>query len=591
MLQQAISISLLAAMAATPPAISQGIGRNSSINGSAAYVAPAIRVLVATPYPSTPADSVSAVTVGTALRTKLSNNIGGSDWAIISRREMNDNLANKWGYSPDQIFNPETARQLVTALQARIFVMTTMIKGPDGQFTAQVRVVGSSDDAGQVIKLSQLPAQNLTDFGNKLAEQLSAVFKAYPDAKACRDQETTNKVKAGESATKAVKQVPNYGFAEYCLGELEQMKDPVGAETVRHFANAIVGDPLSLKGVNQLAVIHAKKNDTSAVVADYLQMLQIAPTNRELADQSVKVFKGYNRPDAAEAVIDMQIKNDPSSADWPELKGNLCAAAAVGSADPAIAKAKFKCAYEQFLAVYNLDITRADTNFYPRMVFVAGNRPDSMLWVKRWIDKYPSITDPYKVQLQMYMDVGQSDSAMKIAKMLTTIDPTDVKPLLAIEIALLNDKKYDDAIALAPNFKAADETAKNQYAGLLVTFADSASRRTPQDDSAMVKLGRAVVAFNPPNTQYIDFGHYFIVRGLAAGFAPISAAARADKSCETVKRYVAYLDQFEPSVVIVAASTNGGLADYGKQVNTQVQAERKFIPDLEKAYCKAPTKP
>jgi len=354
----------------------------------------------------------------------------------------------------------------------------------------------------------------------------------------------------------------------------------------------MVGDPLSLKAVNQIAFIHYKKNDTTAVVNDYLKMLQIAPTNRELADLAVKTFRGYNRPDAAAAVVDTQIKLDPSSPDWPELKGNLCAGTAVVAKTPAEAKENFKCAYDSFMRVYELDITRADTNFFPRMVFVAGNRADSVKWVKMWIDKFSSLPDPYKVQLQMYNDAGQTDSAAKVAKILMAIDPTDVRPMLAIEIALLNQQKYDEAIALGPSFKGADEGGKNQFAQLLVTFADSASRRTPQDDSTMVKLGRAIVAYNPSNKQWVEYAHYFIVRGLQSGFQALSNQTRSDKSCETLTKYIAFLDTFEPSLTAISASATTGIASYGNQLLTIVKDERgDKIPNLQKAFCKPAGKP
>ena len=57
-------------------------------------------------------------------------------------------------------------------------------------------MIGISDDAGQVVKATQAPNQQLNDFGNKMADQLSVIFKAYSDAKACNDQQTTNQVKA-----------------------------------------------------------------------------------------------------------------------------------------------------------------------------------------------------------------------------------------------------------------------------------------------------------------------------------------------------------------------------------------------------------
>jgi tetratricopeptide (TPR) repeat protein len=586
MLHQAISVSLLSAMAALSPASSQGIPRNASISGNAPYVVPATRVLVATPYPSSPGDSMAAVALGNAIRDRLANKIGGSEWAVITRLEVNRNLQT-WGYGADQVFAPESAKLLASKMTAQVFVMTTLSKTLSGVFTASIRVTGLNDDAGQVVQATQVAGQALADYGSKIADQVAVIFKAYPDAKFCNDDLAADKSKAVDGANRALKVMPNYGNAEYCLGLIEQAKDPVGPETLRHFKNATIGDPFSLKAVNQLRIIHEKKHDSTAVVADYQQMMTIAPTNTLLADEAVKKFKTYGRPDAAEQVVAQQIKLDPTNPDWLDLLGNSCAAQAAGEPDAAKAKVKFACAYTAFVQEFTLDPTRADTNFFPKIVFVAGNRSDSSLWAKRWADKYSSSTDPYDVQLSIYLDAGQVDSALTVVNLLARIDPTDSKPALAMNMALLKAKRYDDAIKLASFVqKNGDEAAKNQYAGLLVTFADSESRRTPHDDSTLVHIGKALIAFNAPNKLYTEYGHYFTVLGISPEFTTLSKAARADKSCDTVKRYETFVAVLDSSVQVLVASSNANLAVYGKQVSDIITGEKAFFPTLEKAFCK-----
>jgi tetratricopeptide (TPR) repeat protein len=594
MLQQAISVALLAAMTTTiPPAASQGI--QGTISGNVRQGPPATRVFVATPYPSSPGDSTAAVTIGNTIRSKLSNNIGGSDWAVVTRAEMNKNLIS-WGYSADQLFQPESARQMVTAMQARMFVMTTMTKGSDGRFTASVRVTGATDDAGHVLKSTQAAGQSLTDFANKLTDQISVVFKAYPDAKQCSDNLTTAKPKALEGANRALKSIPGYGFPEYCLGLIEQMKDSTGPETVKHFRNAVADDPFSLKAVNQLAIIDQKKKDTTAVVSDFTQMLTIQPSNRLLADQAYKIFKQWGHPEAADSLAAAQMLIDPSSPDWPDLMGNSCAAAAAsGNLDPARTKAKFECAYKSFLRVVELDPTRADTDFYPKIVYVAGNRADSMMWAKKWAEKYSSIVDPYKLELSLYMDAGQVDSALGVVKMIGAIDPTDARGVLAVEQAMLKAHRYDDAIKLAPMFpKGGDESSRNLFAGLLVTFADSMTRDSlHRNDSTLAHMGHAIVAFNPPNKGYTDFGHYFIITSYVPGLQAQSAAARTDKSCETLKKYEAFLAAMEsdPSMAALSASSNASLTTFATQMTGIISGEKPKMPELEKAFCKPAAKP
>ncbi|HEY8062401.1 MAG TPA: hypothetical protein VID74_06370, partial [Gemmatimonadales bacterium] len=65
-----MTITLLTAMATIHPMPSQGIPAGASINGGSHTVA-APKVTVATPYPANSADSASAVTIGYALRDRL----------------------------------------------------------------------------------------------------------------------------------------------------------------------------------------------------------------------------------------------------------------------------------------------------------------------------------------------------------------------------------------------------------------------------------------------------------------------------------------------------------------------------------------
>ena len=126
--------------------------------------------------------------------------------------------------------------------------------------------------------MTQAPNQQLNDFGGKIADQLSAIFKAYADARVCNDQQTTNRAKAIDGANKALRQVPHYGYAEYCLGQIAQQKDSASDEALQYYQNAVIGDPFSLKALNQLAFIHIRRHDSTAVVADFQQMITIAPT-------------------------------------------------------------------------------------------------------------------------------------------------------------------------------------------------------------------------------------------------------------------------------------------------------------------------
>ncbi len=359
---------------------------------------------------------------------------------------------------------------------------------------------------------------------------------------------------------------------------------------------SVAGDPFSIKAVNQIAIIDQKKKDHSPPSsADYTQMLTIAPTNRGLADEAYKVFKQWGHPEAADSLADAQIKIDPSSPDWPDLKGNSCMIAASSNPDQAKAKDKYKCAYDAFVHVIELDPTRADTDFFPKIVFVAGNRADSMTWIKKWADKYQSTPDPYKAELQMYMDAGQVDSALAVVKVLGALDPTDAKPVLAIESSMLKAKKYDDVFKLAPMFpKGADDNSRNLFAGLLVQegqniIADTANK-TEAKDSTLARMGHVIVAFHPSNAVYGEMGNYLIAASYTTSLTRLSVAAGADKSCETVTKYEALLDAMdaEPAIKALTTATTPSLVAYSNSLIGTIQSEKtnpQRLPAMKKAYC------
>jgi Tfp pilus assembly protein PilF len=597
MLQQVLSISLLAAMA-VPPASSQGIRAGSCVNCAAVIAIPATKVLVATPFPSvyppSPTDSTNAVLLGNGLRDKLARAIDGGDWQVITRLQMNNSLV-QWGYSADALLPPELARTVQNQLSARVLVSTALSKGADGRYVANTRFSGSNDGAGHVIKSTQAAGQQLNDMGSKLADQVTILFKAYADAKACNDNQTSNPSKAIESANKALKTVPGFGTAEFCLGEIAQAKDSSSGEALQHFKNAVTADPMSLQAVFQLATIDSRKHDSSAVVSDYQQMITIAPTNTKLANDAIRIFTAYGHPEAAAQVVDQQSKLDPTNPDWPDLQGNACAAQGANDTVPAQQQAKYKCAFDAFAHEYELDPERADTLFFQKIEFVAGTRQDSMTFAQRYVKKYPNNPDPLQLEMQLFAGAGQIDSAVRLANLLVRLDPTNTKPLLLVTLSLLNAHRDSAALAFVPQIKKSDDDTKNKYSGLLIQFADSASVRaadstkhTASDDSTMVHLSQAVLDISPSNKQLVEYANYFIVLGLRPGLSVLSQQVRSDKSCDTVNKYVAFLDLLEPSVTAIAASSNQNIAAFGTAFVAPIQQERTQIPAMKSAFCKTP---
>jgi len=113
-------------------------------------------------------------------------------------------------------------------------VNSTLNKAEGGRYSVTARLIGVSDDAGNVVTLTQNAGETPEAFGKRLATALGPAVKSLADAKACIDQRTSKPDKAADAAAKALKTLPNHGLAEYCLALLAQDKKASREEIVKH---------------------------------------------------------------------------------------------------------------------------------------------------------------------------------------------------------------------------------------------------------------------------------------------------------------------------------------------------------------------
>ena len=133
------------------------------------------RLLVATPYVSAGADSAPAVQVGNGMRDRMTK-IADGDFNVLTSEQMNEALK-QYGYPANAILSPALATTLAKSVQARLLVSSQMKKAGTN-YAVTARLVGSSDEAGSVVSVTQAAGQGLSDFGGRVAEQLQPAFKS-----------------------------------------------------------------------------------------------------------------------------------------------------------------------------------------------------------------------------------------------------------------------------------------------------------------------------------------------------------------------------------------------------------------------------
>jgi len=564
-----VLIALVGVVSAVPLA-AQGIPRGARTQ-TVTNAAP--RLMVANPFAFAPADSATAVRIGSAAREEMKA-VAGKNFNVVEQSQMNDALK-QYGYPVDAILSPPLATTLAKNIQARVLMSGTMAKGAGGRTSVTARLIGVNDDAGYVVTLTQAPGQSLPDFGKKLARALEPAVKALPDAKACVDLQASKPDKAAVAANKAIKTLPNDGLAELCLAQIAkaQKKPP---DVVKHLQAAVKGDPLSLPAWTSLAEHYQAAKDTANTLVAFKQLLRVAPTNQKLREELFKYFLQSGHPETAREVADEGLKLDPYNADLYDLKSNAC-----------LFLSDFKCAVDALETMYATDSTKADTLFFTKISAAAaeGEKPDTvrlLKWTQVAARKYPDNLTLMGYLNRAYSLSGPVDSVVSVTNRIIAKDTTAVVPALEAAKALVDAKRPKESLPFL-EFAIAhgDAQAKENAAALLYTAA-APLLQEPQDLEGAAGLLRLAVKSSNPAGKVYPAANYLL--GLATLFQvpKIDPVAEKQKSCDLARQEQALLAASD-SALTAGRPVNPEAVDKNLGI---VKQYNKRVASMLKAYCK-----
>jgi tetratricopeptide (TPR) repeat protein len=582
------------------PLAAQGIPRNAA--RSTVSMAP--RFMVANPFAFAPADSAPAVAIGSGMREEMKG-VVGRDYQVIEQQQMNDALT-QYGYPKDAILSPALATTLAKNIQARFIVSSTLAKGQGG-YNVTARVIGVSDDAGNVVTVAQQQGESPPAFGKRIAKAVEPLVESLGDAKGCIDQRTAKPDKAADAAEKALKSVPDHGLAHYCLALLAQDKKAPRGEIVKHLQASAKGDPLSLPVWTALATQFQQANDTANTLVAFKQMLRVAPTNQKLREELFKYFLQSGHPETALEVADEGLKIDPYNADLYDLKSNAC-----------LFLSNFKCAVDALETMYATDSTKADTLFFTKISAAAaeGEQPDTtrlLKWSQVGVRKYPDNPTLLGYLNRAYTMTGQTDSVVAVTNRIIAKDTTAIVPALEAAQALINAPpaagggpattdtasrggapRDTTAAAASPSrakealpflefaMKYGDPQAKENAAALLYTGGAKLLQSQPQDLQGAAELLRLAVQNANPTGKVGPASNYLL--GLATLFQvpQLDPQAEKQKSCDIAKQMETLLGESETALT-------GGRSVNQEAVDKNLGIIKQYKPrvaSMLKAYCK-----
>lgn len=541
---------------------------------------PATPLLVATPYVQRQADSAAAVEAGIGLRERMSSrSIVGRDWQVISRDKMNQALT-EFGYPHDAILTPNGARELARGIgSTRWMVMPTLTRNGSGRYQLSARLIGTyngNDMAGYVATATQEAGDDLEDLGKQVADRLKDPLRALGDAQGCTDNMFSDPAEAAKDAKKALDRVPNFGLAEFCLGQMELRKDSTSKLAEQHFDDALKTDPLSIKTYSELGVIFQVRNDTSAVIKTYQQILRLDPLNPQLRNTAFDLFRRYGSQDAAEQVADEGIANDPSNTDWYDLKWKAC-----------MAQSKFDCAVSELATMYQVDSTKADTTFFQRISLSARLAEDTaavVRWGSKGAERYPDNITLLKDAAKAYALAGDADNALEVTRKLLTLNPGDYDQLKVTAAMLANAGQAEKLTEFLPLVKSSgDADLQDTFGGLLVNAANKA--QVADDTTKQVELAQDALETGTTEPRITSAAGFLIGVPLYYKIAADVEDIRKSKSCPDVTAYAKLVKEAYPVFQLAQASEVAQIKSFADQVATFLSKEVDVVDALTKAAC------
>jgi predicted Zn-dependent protease len=566
-----MSLARLAVVAALGAALTAPLGAQVPRRPREQQVAALPRFMVANPYVTASADSAAAVQVGSAIRERMTK-ITDGDYNVLTQDQMNEALK-QYGYPANAILSQSLASTLAKSVQARVMVTSTMTKGAGSQYAVQARLAGVNDEAGSVVTVQQGGA-GLADLGGRVGDQLQAAYKSLNDSKSCVDQRSAKPDRAADAASKALRQYPGNGLAEYCLGQIALAKKDT-KEAIKHFQAAAKNDPLGINAWANLAELYQAQNDTANVLMVFGEMLRVAPTNQKLREQAFKYFLNANKPDIAKSIADSGIKNDPYNPDFYDLKSNAC-----------LFLSDFKCAIDALEQDYAVDSTRVDTLFFTKITVAAQQQPDTarlIKWARIANKRFPDNVTLLQSLAKAYSLSGQLDSSMAVTQRLVQANPRDVTPALELAQTLINNKRPKDAIPLVQlAAQKGDSQAKENAAALLYQAAAPLLQEPTQDYVGAADLLRSAVSTAHPQGKVYPAANYLLGLATLLQVPQVDPKAEKGKSCDLANQESGLLDEAEKAFT-AGQSANPEVATRNLGI---ISKYKPRAASMIKAYCK-----
>jgi len=543
------------------------------------------RILILTPQPRDPADTVFVNEMTHQLRQRAQNKFRHK-WQVISSDKVHELFVSS-GFAENTIIGPEMVEQVARSLQAHAYMYGAFWRN-EATPMARFRMVDVSRAglSGWMTVQGQ-PGDPPREFAERVADSLDNQVKAADYAKDCTARRDRSDFRgARDRADRAFELYPNHPASAICLSYVFEATQQPADSLIWAYQKAAQGDSLYMRAWEELARQYQRAGDTAGAVEAYARQLEANPNDVEMRFATAAGYVATGNYDAGLEVLEEGLRRDPNNLRFVRLKVRAC-----------LEDERWECALQASSRQHELDSTVVgDAEFYRGIFGLAqtvGDTAAMLRWSGEAVQRLPNSVPFWQGRAVLLEATGDNGGAMEAYERLVELNPQDWRSKLKVATALGEVAEVD---TLAP----LDTAAFNRIDRLLQEVLTSTS-----DSSVMTAVGLEYLKGGQKIIQSqvdMDYGIGWAENALAndprgllttqanfwLGYAlffkatPLDQIIVESQSCARLSEYENYLRRATRALTIgrsVSEETAGQLLGYLQQLAGRPdQFRQSFCP-------------
>ncbi|HEY6219447.1 MAG TPA: hypothetical protein VIV65_05290 [Gemmatimonadaceae bacterium] len=423
------------------------------------------------------------------------------------------------------------------------------------------------------------------DVGREVAELYAKARRELPDYERCRSALISNQPdQAIISARAALQQNDKGVLPRACLLTAfvkQYQAKKVPADSVIKVANEILQtDPNYEIAIGSLADVYLLQGDTTHAVEMNLRLYKLNPTNVGQAQSIVQMLAGMGSPEKAVPIAKELLGTNPGDPQLLDTYWKLL-----------MATKAWKEAIAAGEEMVKFDSSKADTIYFSRQISNAVNDSNPALtlqFLAKATQKFPRNTRFWLGYSQELRKQGQLQQALDAAKKALDVNPKVDNGMATVLSLYVQLGQTDSAIAFGKRAIAAgaDKQAVGPALLTLLTPAYNKTKdpnATPADWENLYRMAATVDTIAPqPGTKFfMSFGAFTLGVQALAPVADLAKAHKTAEACAAVKTAADYFLVVDLNMMAGGAFSKEAAGQILNQLNTYkpyIDQYKKGIP-------------